>query len=291
MEIKKLFGYQSSKSEFKGKGVTISTDGNHYNILNLKSGDISIGKIARSLSRESRYSGDTHKQYSVAQHCVRGFDALILIGLVKEAKEFLLHDASEAFCKDIPKPLKDELGEAYAKIEDDVSRRIAEKFDAQYPWVEVIETIDKNLAQDEMTCMLETNIDTDYWTPDEAEEAFLNRWKKVAYYLENYYVEEGKPEDSIETDGIRDNTVLKWFELMDKDITSLPLHSGESYSIVSDGGILGKAVYVGKSRVDGRAVFKCHKDIIEFTISTVRLMLFSNAETVKPEVDIMTITY
>ena len=97
--------------------------GKSLDYLNPSEDQIDILDIAYGLSREARFNGQTDKFYSVAQH------SYICSMLVPReyAKEALLHDATEAYMKDIPRPLKNLLPD-YKHLEYNLETVIRRKF-------------------------------------------------------------------------------------------------------------------------------------------------------------------
>lgn len=97
--------------------------GLHFDYIKPNPDAIYIRDIAIALSRECRFTGQSQKFYSVAQHSVE------CSYIVPEPFKFeaLLHDAVEAYCKDIPSPLK-KLLQDYQKIENNIDSVIRKKF-------------------------------------------------------------------------------------------------------------------------------------------------------------------
>lgn len=100
-----------------------TVSGRQVDYLNPTADSIIISDIAQALAHTCRYSGHVHTFYSVAQHSV------FVSHIVPEefALEALLHDASEAYCCDIPSPLKHLLPD-YKRIENRFDFVIREKF-------------------------------------------------------------------------------------------------------------------------------------------------------------------
>lgn len=102
---------------------TLTSTGQHFDLVDPQPDMINLLDIVRGLSREARFNGQTRLFYSVAQHC----ELASRIVPEKFALEALLHDASEAYIKDIPRPLKQLLPD-YRRIEQRVEAAIRERF-------------------------------------------------------------------------------------------------------------------------------------------------------------------
>ncbi len=96
--------------------------GKHFDFINITMDDICIEDIAQGLSNECRFAGQINQFYSVAQHSVY----VSQIVPPEYALEALLHDASEAYCKDLPSPLKALLPD-YKVIEKGIQKAICYK--------------------------------------------------------------------------------------------------------------------------------------------------------------------
>ena len=90
--------------------------------------DIKIADIAHSLSNQCRWGGHVQKFYSVAEHCVRVCNLSASYGSSKyEQLSCLLHDATEAYITDLPRPVKWQLLD-YCVLEDQIAVMINEVF-------------------------------------------------------------------------------------------------------------------------------------------------------------------
>jgi hypothetical protein len=107
--------------------------------------DIKGIDIVHCLANKCRFGG--HRQfYSVAQHCTLGAEYA-----PKEfKKDFFMHDASEAYFWDIPKPLKSrpEFKEQ-VKAQKYLQLLVCEKFGLQYPLPDIVKEIDQRMLATE----------------------------------------------------------------------------------------------------------------------------------------------
>lgn len=151
---------------------------------------VRIEDIAAGLSRACRYGGQLPKGifYSVAEHSVLCVEEAIKNRVT--CKDFLLclllHDASEAYCGDVVKPLKNMICKEYSVIEDHVQGMIGHFFhidfndyhirykyyDNQIYLAEVREIYGEDVKSD-------FSPDFKFWNFDVAETNFLKTYIKI----------------------------------------------------------------------------------------------------------------
>jgi hypothetical protein len=116
--------------------------GLYFDYLDPRPEAICIEDIAHGLSNNCRFAGQCHQFYSVAQHSV----GVSLRVREEYALAALLHDASEAYLLDIPRPLKHMLFfQAYRDLEGRVMAMVAEKFGFTLPFHYSIKDADERM--------------------------------------------------------------------------------------------------------------------------------------------------
>jgi hypothetical protein len=115
----------------------LTASGKRFDYADPQPQQIDILDIAQALAHECRYAGHARRFYSVAQHSV-------LVSQIvprEHALEALLHDAHEAYCKDIPRPLKALLPD-YRAVEDRIDGVIRAHFGLPAKLSEAVVTAD-----------------------------------------------------------------------------------------------------------------------------------------------------
>lgn len=116
--------------------------GKKYWPMDPRPNDPDLLDIAHGLACENRFNGHTEAPYSVAQHSV--VVAMILMHdkhPVPVCLAGLMHDASEAYIKDIPSPIKEHFP-GYSALEDKWDEVIAAKYGFPYPLPEEVKEAD-----------------------------------------------------------------------------------------------------------------------------------------------------
>lgn len=147
---------------------------------------IDIGDIAHALGNLCRFTGQSSEFYSVAEHSYH----LSRIVAPELALVGLLHDATEAYCADIARPLKMMLPD-YREVEDQIWLAIAEKFGLPASMPSEIKDADMAMLKLEVTKVLPPEAAADLNLPGPASPSILHYWNpKYAKYafLKQYYL-------------------------------------------------------------------------------------------------------
>lgn len=144
--------------------------------------EVDIRDIAHSLSLQCRFAGHCRRFYSVAEHSTLMARWLRGKHGVEVALWGLLHDASEAYLVDVPRPVKPHLA-GYRAAEDSVMRAICERFGLECEMPSEVHDADNRILGDELVNLIPMDwhgqhdkplgVPIMYWSPAEAEEEFM----------------------------------------------------------------------------------------------------------------------
>jgi len=138
----------------------LTSTGKWFDILKPDPSLIDLQDIASALSKLCRFGGHCRQFYSVAEHSILASDLMRQrygnnLTLIRWA---LLHDASEAYVVDIPRPAKCQLTE-YIRIEDGIQRAVAERFDLPWPMPEEVHEVDHDILSLELRAYMPSQPD------------------------------------------------------------------------------------------------------------------------------------
>lgn len=146
--------------------------GKYVNVFEPDPDTLLIEDIAHALSNQPRFGGHLPKFYSVAQHSI----LCHMIARPEDKYNALMHDVSEAYLLDMPKPIKLEMPD-YNRIEDNLMNVLAKKFNFKYPKTSEVERVDHYLLEWEWNVLMLKNKkwghDINCMTPKQAKKMFL----------------------------------------------------------------------------------------------------------------------
>ena len=159
--------------------------GKKFYALDPQPDDIDIRDIAHALSNLCRFGGHSPMFYSVAEHSVLVSEAVP----VKDALWGLLHDASEAYLCDIPRPFKQYLIN-YKELEECIQRAIGDAFGLSWPIPDSVHFIDRNIVATEANQLWQSelewtkeyhkiNVICDLLTPVQANALFIEKFYEL----------------------------------------------------------------------------------------------------------------
>jgi hypothetical protein len=148
--------------------------------------DIDVYDIAHALAYQCRFNGHCPEFYSVAQHSV------LVSDLVSKENALwgLLHDASETYLPDVPRPFKSALTN-FHDLEERIMLVIAEWAGLSWPIPQEVHSVDHHIVGMEARALWDPIPDWTYWfkfirmpridpwPPAVAEEYFLLRFKEL----------------------------------------------------------------------------------------------------------------
>lgn len=150
--------------------------------------EIHHSDIAHGLSMLCRFGGHTSRFYSVAEHCVLMSEAVE----PEHALWALLHDATEAYMVDVPRPIKRQLPD-YMAAEENLMAFICRKYDLDYVCPPQVKEADNRILVDERTELMKPpplpwnqienveplGVQIKGWYPQVAEVMYLRRWSEL----------------------------------------------------------------------------------------------------------------
>lgn len=152
--------------------------------------------IAASIGKMCRYAGHVHTFYSVAEHCcllMRYARDNMPSVTQRELLTLLMHDATEAYMTDIPRPIKHTLPQ-FKAFEHVIEAVIAERFNLITPHPTFVKMLDTRILRDERAQAMnpsENDWGTDkleplgvklcLWTPAEAIDNFTGDFQELIH--------------------------------------------------------------------------------------------------------------
>lgn len=173
-------------SERRGDWIPTFT-GRAFWPLDPRADEIHIADIAHALAHQCRYAGHCRRFYSVAEHCV-----LLSHAVSPEDRLWaLLHDASEAYLVDLPRPVKRAVV-GYAAAEAAVMLAVCARFGLDPAMPRGVQSADDRIPVDELAQNMPPmpipiaesglagieplGVTLQCWTPVEAEFQFMTRF-------------------------------------------------------------------------------------------------------------------
>lgn len=173
------------QSERLGDWIQTATGGMFWP-LDPRPEEIDVLDIAHALANMCRYGGHCLRFYSVAEHSV------LMARHVSPPNRLwaLLHDASEAYIVDVPRPLKRFLV-GYQAAEDDVMKAVCQRFGMSVEMPHEVKAADSAILVTEMLHNMAPppkawagqveplEVTLKFWSPDQARDEFIKTYKDV----------------------------------------------------------------------------------------------------------------
>lgn len=156
--------------------------------LDARTAEVHIDDIAHSLSLQCRYAGHCLRFYSVAEHCVHVARWIWWHSTPMNALIGLLHDATEAYLVDMPRPVKRSLYD-YRMHEAALWKVIAARYGLPEEMPAIVHDADNRIIADELVNMRpmawhakhndRLGVRLGFWSPERAEREFLDLFRSL----------------------------------------------------------------------------------------------------------------
>jgi hypothetical protein len=181
-----LKSYVNTSPECNGDGISVGQDGIPVNFLEFDiqalTAYFTIDRIANALARNYRYAGES--KFSVAFHCIRMADVLLLSGNPIAAKQALFHELAEVVLGDLRRPVKKIVSPLFKPVETEFERVLCQIWGVPYPFQECVHILDTNISMEEMWCMKCDKIyPYQYPTEEAVISLFKHTWHKIDSHL------------------------------------------------------------------------------------------------------------
>lgn len=196
MQNDKLPAVAHGATARKRQGDWIQTyTGKQYWPIDPRPEDVDILDIAHALSMLCRFGGHCLKFYSVAEHSVHIARWLYPQHGARVALCGLLHDATEAYVTDVPRPTKAFL-QGYKDIETRNWNMAAVRFGLPFKLPPQVKEADRRMLTDEASqnmaaCDTEWSTTTEplgielqYWSPERAKGEFIDCFRDYTFLIE-----------------------------------------------------------------------------------------------------------
>lgn len=159
----------------------------------------SLKDIVWALSHVNRYSGHCLWPYSVLHHsCFIASRMFIDIGDSKLALQGLMHDATEAYMGDVPRPIK-RLVPKYTEVEEQMQKQLFTHFGIDPVMDPRVKDYDNRILMDERTQVL-GKVDYDWgWSPPPLGIRIIPKEPRVIrkWFMELFNAYGGKDPDAV----------------------------------------------------------------------------------------------
>jgi uncharacterized protein len=148
--------------------------------------EVFLDDIAHALSMLCRFGGHCRRFYSVAEHSV----LMARAAPARIRRWALLHDGSEAYLVDVPRPLKPFLI-GYDAAETKIMGAIAQRFNLHLGLPDEVKVLDRAILMDEQlqnmapapvpwsTDVAPLGVQLQYWNPERARAEFLGEFERL----------------------------------------------------------------------------------------------------------------